>query len=801
MKKLILLFVSALLFVNVNSQEVKQKIELPASAEAFLPKVLMDRPLIESELDNIADKNYGQEVKVVEKKFWNVYSDREDNIAYKEPKLSSAVNAQLEFNKKLRIAQIKNGFALVYSEPDKTILYPGISQDAKTKGAYGWVPMSKLLLWSSCPANNHGILNKALIVQNLNKSATRKETIGKLFMNPENQGDHKDLVSDVRFYYVMKKLPNKNLVLLASESNLDGMVSNVLYGWVDESSYTPWSQRSCLEYNWDNTDIEQHLKNQTVRFYQKATCSEQDVASKGYTFEAKKNKGSYRIPGGRLRMPLLDNDSGNDKVYKCTFFGTPDGKMTQNEAEEVTAKFKKRKEQEILNKNTVNMIVVIDGTQSMEAYFKPLHEAIQNGFKYIGKQVDFKVGLVIYRDFADGKHVLDYVPVTSMDNPRLVDYMKTGGKYGIQSAPGDDYPEALYYGLNMALNTDSMKYKKEESNFIVVVGDCGNHPDGSPKAAKAPTQEDLMVKLKDNNASIISFQVHHKDKNEYWDLFTEQMTDIVYNNVKSRFEDIKNSTGEFVPSSENDGYDFKVKEGRQLFVASIRNPLTNQSMKPEVLSGLIQDGIRNFSGAVEQQKEAIVSGFDARTATEIDNGDQFDANYLKNILGEEQYMQMLAAKTVCALTGYTPKQTTAGHDYYKSVIFISVHEFQQMMDYFAKVYTASRNVENRQPYINAMKQLLNTMVPDMSPEEMEATSNKDITNMIAGLNAATESQKGYTMEQLADPLQVDGNTFRKLLNDFRKKYTELQNILDEGYNYEFKSNEDVYYWIPIELLP
>ena len=80
-------------------------------------------------------------------------------------------------------------------------------------------------------------------------------------------------------------------------------------------------------------------------------------------------------------MPLLDNDSGNDKVYKCTFFGTPDGKMTQNEAEEVTAKFKKRKEQEILNKNTVNMIVVIDGTQSMEAYFKPLHEAIQNGFK------------------------------------------------------------------------------------------------------------------------------------------------------------------------------------------------------------------------------------------------------------------------------------------------------------------------------------------------------------------------------------------------------------------------------------
>ncbi len=802
MKKFILLFAASLLYVNAYSQEDKKgKVELPATVEAFLPKSLMNRPLLESDLNKIAEKNYGQDVKVTEKRFWNVYCDRSDNKAYMEPNSGSEVSCELKFNQKLRIAKIKNGYALVYSEPDQAIAYPGISQDAKAKKAWGWVPMNKLLLWSSCPANKHGILNKALIVQNLNKTNKLSE-VGKIYLNPEDKGNSHTLVSDVKFYYVMKQDDNTGLVLLASESNVDGLVSNVLYGWVNESSYTPWSQRSCLEYNWDPTVIEQHLKGNTVKFYQTAKCAETDIASKGYTFDAKKDKGSYRIPGARLRMPLLDNDSNDDNVYKCTFFGTPDGKMTQNEAEEVTAKFKKKREKEIENKNNLNMIVVIDGTQSMQEYFDSLHSAIKNGFRFVGKRVQFKVGLVIYRDFADGKHVVDYVPVSSMDDPRLVNYMKTGGSYGVKSAPGDDYPEALYYGLNMALNTDSMKYKKEESNLIVVIGDCGNHPEDSPKAAKAPNQEELLKKLKENGASLISFQVHHKDKNEYWDLFTQQMTDMVYNNVKERYETMAgNETGDFKPSPENDGYDFEVSEGRQLFTASIRNPQTNQSMKPEILSSLIQTGIRNFGAAVEEQKSAIVSGFDARTAAEIDNGDQFDANYLKSILGEEQYKQMLAAKTICALNGYTPKRTAAGKDYYKSVIFISVFEFQQMMDYFAKVYATSRNLENREPYINAMKQLLNTMVPDMTPEEMNKKSNKDITNMIAGLNAATETQKGYTLEQIADKSQVDDTAFRKLINDFKKKYNELQNILDEGYTYTFKSNDDVFYWIPIELLP
>ena len=124
-----------------------------------------------------------------------------------------------------------------------------------------------------------------------------------------------------------------------------------------------------------------------------------------------------------------------------------------------------------------------------------------------------------------------------------------------------------------------------------------------------------------------------------------------------------------------------------------------------------------------------------------------------------------------------------------------------MMEYFGKVYAAARNIQNRAPYIDAMKQLLRTMVPDMTPEQMKQMGNKEITNMIAGLNATTDAQKGYTLEQIGDKLQVNDAEFKKLIANFNTKYRELERIQEEGYNYTFNSNNDIYYWLPIELLP
>ena len=810
MKKILLFFVVTFFVSYVSSQDIKcvQKVELPKDnkVKVFMPGVLMHEPYKEKDLSRDLKGKYGQDLAITEKKFWNVYSDRDGNKAYIKPDASSAVNCKLKMNQKLRIAEIKNDFALVYTEVEKSISFPAISVDAQETGAWGWVPMDHLLLWSSCPADDYGILKKALIVQNLNKSGNNK-TLGKGYKNPENMKVHEQLTSDVRFYFVMKKakINGMDMALLAYESSFEGISNNVLFCWVEESSFTPWNQRSCLEYNWDKTVREQNLKNAVVKFYANSSLSEE--ASKGYVFRIDEDKEkqkenddmAYRIEGMRLRMPILDNDSDNKDAYKCTFFATPDGSMSQNEAEELNAKIKKQAEATKKNMNSVNMIVVIDGTQSMKPYFDPLHAAISEGCKFVDENVDFKVGLVIYRDFADGNNVVEYLPVCKLDDPKLKNYMAEGGTYGVKSAIGDDYPEALYYGLSVALDTTVMDYSRNESNLIVVIGDCGNHDEGSEKAAKAPTKEELLKKIVDNNVNLISFQVHNEDKNEYWELFNEQMNYLVLGNADSLFS-INGQVGGFEPTENNDGYDYKVNEGKQYYVASMRNPQLNESMEPTVLSQLIQNSIKQFDVAVGQQIGDIDIAFKARATTDFEGGDKFSTNFIKNRLGEENYEKLKKSMSICALTGYTPK-SNGDYEYYKPVIFIHINEFQQMMDYFTKVYDAIENTEDRETYIAAMKQLLRAMVPDMSDEKMNAKGNEEITSMIAGLNASTESQKGKTLEAISDPAQVSAQEFKGILNKFQRKYKGLRRIQEEGYYYTFKSNEDTYYWIPVEDLP
>ena len=95
--------------------------------------------------------------------YWDVYSDRADNTTYESPN-SSTKFSSLDFNERVRIAQIQGNYALVYSEPKVGLQYPLISELAECKG---WIPMNHLLLWQSCLANDRGIYNKALLCANL----------------------------------------------------------------------------------------------------------------------------------------------------------------------------------------------------------------------------------------------------------------------------------------------------------------------------------------------------------------------------------------------------------------------------------------------------------------------------------------------------------------------------------------------------------------------------------------------------------------------------------------------------------
>ena len=145
---------------------------LGTQCQVFRPEFLKKYIVKESELSKLTASgkkkkslSYGQDGPKTGE-FWYVYSDRSDNTTYESPSVNSTKCGSLDFNEEVVIAKIEGDFALVYTEPGAPV-YPQISRRAKSRG---WIPMNHLLLWNSCPANEKGIYNKAIIVGNIDSS-------------------------------------------------------------------------------------------------------------------------------------------------------------------------------------------------------------------------------------------------------------------------------------------------------------------------------------------------------------------------------------------------------------------------------------------------------------------------------------------------------------------------------------------------------------------------------------------------------------------------------------------------------
>ena len=499
--------------------------QLPERCVAGRPDVLNKKIVKESEINTfLKSGKWGQATKI--NQYWNVYSDRSHNKTFNSASASSGECGELEFNEKVRIAKIENGFALVYKERNNGISYPLISTEAECKG---WVPMDNLLLWQYCPTDEAGIYNKALIVINIDK-AKGSQDVDRRFMNPVSKDDPKRLVADMNFYFVMKKAAN-GLVLLARECKMEGYTYQVLYGWVPSGAYVPWSQRTCIEPNWDPVAAEQ-LKDKpadVMRDGHKATDIKLGRINKVSNNEATK----YRLEPQLMRYPLLGNRGGDDGQYFVTAFARPDGTShvptvpagTDNSSAGII-------DEGLKQMSVINLIVVIDGTKSMNDFYEPTQKMIQQAYNYFDSQNrKVKVGVVIYRDYADGQYVTEYLSMRSPADPSVGKFLSIGGVYGVKSSPADrTNAEALFKGLELALDTKTMGYSSKNSNLMFVIGDCGNDLSDT----KCLKQEEIVKLCVKNRVQVSAFQVRNEN-DQAFNLFRKQLGAIVRENLKTQY--------------------------------------------------------------------------------------------------------------------------------------------------------------------------------------------------------------------------------------------------------------------------
>lgn len=773
----------------------------PTQCTVYKPACL-DKGIIKlDEAIKVQNSPYGQKPEPSQKKYWFAYSDRSDNTTYQDPKTGAKPYSALSFNEKVTIAQIKNNFALVISEP-KPGTWPKISDKATVRG---WVSLSHLLLWENCPANEFGIYNKAVICANADASTIKDASLlGKLFSNP-SKGPTGKLKTDMKFYFIMKEEGTK--ALLSNEYTLNGLSDKMLYGWVDKASFTPWNQRSCLEPTWEISDAEWLASNKiSARVYKDRSFNTKvvDIQYRKVNSSSKTyDPFLYRMDPYLLRYPILDGS--DEKMYFCTAFANPSSRSTVN----VTSSSKNEqiaKLNKLLSaRSKVNIGIVIDGTKSMAPFYKPVKDAIEEGCKYFQNKT-VKVGVVIYRDKEDGQYMTETFPMTTVSNPKFKAFLDSGGSYGIKSAPSDrDMKESLYAGLDRAL-TD-FDFKPDESNILIVVGDCGDN-------GKMDIDPDEIVdKLVAGNVSLMGFQVRNNSDNAFQD-FNDQIIGAMVDATQGRYDyDRKvaqTSTAIRVRAKEvRNGYDILGSGGTNLYIGMYRNAEIGKEMPGVELTSLMENSFNVWNQSVVALTDQIVKlGEGDVTLFEANDG-PVDESIIANkaamiaLLGKDTFEALSRTNSLFAFQGWTlKKEKTSGRNYFKPVVFISSDEFKYLIEKLQPVYKVARTRSaSRAEYVDAMKALVKSLLPGITAEEINKKGYNEVMRLISGLNESTAALGGPSIQDIADPNVVNQGAYLSLVNAMVKKYQGLLNIQGSDYKYCREFAGIKYYWLPMEALP
>lgn len=786
---------------------------MPPSVQVFQPQILLQKMIFESDVNDLMKSgDWGQSKAPREKKHWVAFSDRAGNTTYTSPSSSSTKFSELGFNDKVIIAKIENGYALVYTDP-KYQGWPAYSEKAESKG---WVPMNNLLLWQSCPADSKGIYQKALLAANLETEANKN--LGFRYSNPETKSDPKGVITDMTFYFVMKTDPVTGLKLLSNQSRLDDVHStkNVFYGWVDKNSFVPWNQRSCLEPNWDNKAVEAFNSpvGKQYPIYPDATMKEEPATFYQYGVknpDDTKRSTQYRMNAYQTRFPILDQkpSSANNDIYKCTTFGTAgrsvinpgpidDGRVA---AEKKIAELTKKIE-------NINIIFVIDGTQSMKPYFSSVKEAIHRSLNFFNpKQYTPHIGAVIYRDYADGEFVSESVPLSKPNDPRLLSFLDNAGTYGAKSSPNDrTNAEALFKGLEVATDATKMGFKKDESTLIVVVGDCGNDLNDT----QSMTSDKIIDRLVKDNIQLISFQVLRRP-DLAWNLFNDQMCEIINSSLTRQYKELNKGVRPKFKSIPT-GYDFSSGTDLDFYIGSIRFAENEgEPLAPARLTKLIEDNVDIFAQSIQKQIDALINAINNPGAIAAESGfvggDQtslgVQEGFLIKRLGKDLYNQLKKSGASVTFTGYAPKHDAQGRDYWKPVAFMSAEELEVLLNRLSKVNDNANTNGDRKPYIDAVKALIRVMVPDISEQEMNEMGIDEVMRLASGLNESSDAVKGRSLTDIQDARIVKADEYNALVNDFADKYKVLLGIKkNPNYKYAYTTANGLkYYWIPVEDLP
>ena len=761
-----------LIFVSILS--LKGQTNLPSKA-IFRPKFLSGFDYTREQWETkIKNQDWGTQGSG----YWIVYSDRANNYTYTTPGGVTRFDT-LKFKERVFIARISTGYALIYQETSPDTKSLSISPNAKSKG---WIKLDNLLLWNSCPVDAYKIYDKGVVVNNLNTLDSSQY----IEISPEFQQDPELKITatvkalKLEFYFIYKEVGNA--LLIGKESLITGSNSenSVIQGWIGAQHIARWNQRSCLEpvNGENNINLSQQANVRPAIFLEESQAIVYKDSGKMDRAYIKPVIELQRMSPYSFRFPILSTT--HEFVHNVVTIGN----MGQQKVTEKDKAEAKKKYEELTNRQSkINIVFVVDATTSMQQYYQPIVRALlDTNLIKMNEHQKIRFGAVAYRDYVDGEKVAEYVKLTDQIAPVKTFLENTVAK----SHPDDkDLPEALYKGMEKALS-DQMGFNKDESNFIILVGDCGNHP----QDPTGLTLDQIVNKLDTFSVNMIAFQANNRKSEPSYSQFITQVQDMIRKTITwslgtaVRFDQVRSGYRESVAVGRN---------RQKIIVGGYSYCAPDQSQVPDSLDKLVKRKFVDFNNQVTDWLVVLNNLLNVGHNTAVWTDEIIQ--WLKKKGFNDAQIKILQGEEI-KVNGYTSaKILNPPLTVFDYTIFMSKVDYDLLIKNL-RIINIPITTNRKRDFINALSSLALSYTGSFNAENVMDYSVDDIMKVILGIPKVNNSLK-INLKEIPTLPQP---TFNKYILDLQQKLSELEQIqFDE--HYYFKSNGHIYYWIPLSEMP
>ena len=717
-------------------------------------------------------------------RYWVVYSDRDDNQCFSNFSSNLKNDYKASYMQAFYVKETKGNWLHLIDYLDEI--------------DFGWIE-SKYLLLSLYSLKTEGdiengevsIPRKAVILTSIDEAKNiggRLQTEKRYYSNPNRVSSYESgFPKSFQPLFVFKE--SGSSVLLGSSDVLDGSPEtnkSKINGWINVSDKTDWDTRVALE-NAQSQDAIKEYSNSILNGYitQKeiTTCVEQNLCDNNKSI-AQFSIGPMR--NNMMRRPVIENIDNNIKKVISVAKDNKSNKVFESLLTDA------RKLQ-----SNVNIVFVLDATASMRPYYKSiansLEKVINNNQKII--KSNLKLGVVVYRDYADGNSAYDVEPLTTDFNK-----VKQVINSTVCQSKDKDLPEAQFNGLINGI--EEVGFNPDESNIIVLVGDCGNH-----RVDQNAYNIKQIINLYDKyKVNLISFQVKSGGDDSFF-TFNEDVMDIIYEVANLKLLG-KESDLTIKLEKKDNTIKLQMIKGDKPDYENMFGSLVYSGIKPlspKLLESTIENTLKDYmlsiSNNINIMTEYVRTG--GPTGAEPPEG---LIVYMQEVLkcSREEAKDHLR-KTEFTVEAYVAMDYSgSGVKAQVPVVLLTEIEKNNLTRSLSKltegVYaTAELKKVFQENIIYVCKSIIGQ---NTSTETIENLSLNQIWNIILGVDFGNKKMKKMALNELIDMKK----------NDFKKFYREFElvakDFCDNSYinrdpliNRRFSIAGSYLFWVPLNDLP